>query len=289
MGEDVRFRIAGARPQPRVDHRLIHEWRLPGGAPWTRFYRTRQGYLLRFPELADFEVSQQGDCVTSWAAPNVPDESVEQLYLNQVLPLALSRRGRLVFHASAVEIGGVAVAFMGASGMGKSTLAASFATHGCRFLTDDGLVLDESEGAVFVAPSHPSIRLWDDSREAVIGAAMQAAPAPHFTTKGRFLAGDDMAFCAERRPLGSIYLLADPPQDSLSIEGVPGREAWIELVKHSFLIDIGERALLAEHFERLSSLLNHARCFRMGFPRRYEELTRVREAIHAHSKLPGRA
>lgn len=245
--------------------------------------------MLRFPELADFEVSEQGDCVTSWAAPNVPDESVEQLYMNQVLPLALSRRGRLVFHASAVEIGGVAVAFMGASGMGKSTLAASFATHGCRFLTDDGLVLDESEGAVFVAPSHPSIRLWDDSREAVIGAVEQAAPSPHFTTKGRFLAGDDMAFCAERRLLGSIYLLGDASQDALSIERVPEGKALIELVKHSFLIDIGERAFLAEHFDRLSALLNNVRCFRMGFPRRFAELVRVREAIHAHSRLVGSA
>src|SRR5574340_1151913 len=101
-------------------------------------------------------------------APAGGEQTVEHLYLNQVLPLALSMQGKLVFHASAVEIGEVAVAFMGESGKGKSTLAASFATHGYRFLTDDGLVIEAEDEGHRIVPSHPSLRLWQDSEGALI-------------------------------------------------------------------------------------------------------------------------
>jgi hypothetical protein len=113
---------------------------LPDGALWAQFYRADTGYLLRFPGLADF--ASTGLEVTAWPAPGISGQTVEHLYLNQVLPLALSMQGKLVFHASAVEIGDGAIAFMGESGKGKSTLAASFATSGYRFLTDDGLIVE---------------------------------------------------------------------------------------------------------------------------------------------------
>jgi serine kinase of HPr protein (carbohydrate metabolism regulator) len=94
----------------------------------------------------------------------VTSATVEHLYLNQVLPLALSRQGKLVLHGSAVDIGGQGVAFLGESGRGKSTLAASFATEGTRFLTDDGLLLEWVGECCMIIPSHPSIRLWQTAK-----------------------------------------------------------------------------------------------------------------------------
>jgi hypothetical protein len=70
---------------------------------WTEFHRANGGYLLRFPELGDFQVSADGLTVTCFPAPRVSDATSEHLYLNQVLPLVLSKLGKLVFHASAVE------------------------------------------------------------------------------------------------------------------------------------------------------------------------------------------
>ena len=142
----------------------FHQWSFPDGTLWTQFYRQGGGYLLRFPDLADFEVSADGATVLGFPAPGVTSPTVEHLYLNQVLPLALSRQGKLVLHGSAVDIGGQGVAFLGESGRGKSTLAASFATEGTRFLTDDGLLLEWVDGHCMIVPSHPSIRLWEDSQ-----------------------------------------------------------------------------------------------------------------------------
>ena len=63
----------------------------PDGTLWMQFFRTETGYLLRFPDMADFQVSADGLGVVCTPAPGVPDGTPEHLYLNQVLPLALSK------------------------------------------------------------------------------------------------------------------------------------------------------------------------------------------------------
>lgn len=278
----VDFTLAEARAQAPNQNAPFHEWALPDGTPWTQIYRTASGYLLRFPELADFEVSHDGNTVCGWPVPGVPEPSVQHLYLNQVLPLALSKQGRLVFHASAVELGDTAIAFMGESGRGKSTLAASFATSGSRFLTDDGLVVENVEAEWLVLPSHPSIRLWEDSQQALIAAGALMAPPVSYTSKSRFLAGDDIVFCEQPRRLRCVYFLGTGVAPEPQFERLSPSEALIELVKHSFLLDIEERELLATHFDELSRLVSRPLYYRLDYPRRFENLAQVRKAIVDH-------
>jgi hypothetical protein len=212
----------------------------------------------------------------------VSDEATRHLYLNQVLPLALSRQGKLVFHASAVAVAGNAIVFAAESGKGKSTLAASFATSGSPFLTDDGLVIEERAAEYWVAPSHPSIRLWDDSQEALVRLGAPTAEPVPFTSKTRFLAGDEIPFCDEPRPLRRVYFLGDGTSARVSIEQVSKSDALIELVRHSFLLDIEARELIAAHFDRLSRLVAAGICFKLDYPRTYVSLPDVRQAVLEH-------
>lgn len=204
----VHYTEQPARPLAPVHEAPFHQWAFPDGALWTQFFRQGAGYLLRFPDLADFEVSADGASVQGYPAPGVSSPTVEHLYLNQVLPLALSRQGKLVLHGSAVDIGGQGVAFLGESGRGKSTLAASFATEGTRFLTDDGLLLEWAGEQCLIIPSHPSIRLWEDSQSALMHAGTAMAPPVSFTSKARFLAGKGIPFCDESRPLHRVFFWA---------------------------------------------------------------------------------
>jgi len=277
------FSSGSPRIQSSRDEQPFHEWVLPDGRLWTAFYRIGTGYLLRFPDLADFTLSPSGNDITAHPAPGVSEQTVEHLYLNQVLPLALSRQGRLVFHASAVEIEDAAVAFMGESGKGKSTLAASFATCGFRFLTDDGLLVESGDGGHQVMPSHPSIRLWLDSKAALIAPDTPTAPALEFTSKSRFLANDRIAFCDQARPLRRVYFLGDGSAATCVFERLAPTEAMLELVKHSFLLDIEEQDMLAAHFDELSALASRPIFYRLDYPRRYEDLAAVREAIVQHA------
>jgi hypothetical protein len=280
----VDFHLAQPRPQAPLEATSFHEWTFADGTLWTRFYHLEAGYLLRFPEIADFYVAQDGLQVEGWPVAGVSDATLQHLYLNQVLPLALSKQGKLVLHASAVEIDGEGVAFIGESGRGKSTLAASFATSGFRFLTDDGLLVEPDGEKYQILPSHPSIRLWQDSEEALVAGAAQKAPAVEFTSKSRFLAGGGIAFCGEPRRLRRVYFLGEGSGQARIFERMAPSTALIELVKHSFLLDIKERELLVTHFDELSGLASQPIFYRLDYPRRFEDLPQVRQAIIEHTQ-----
>jgi hypothetical protein len=278
----IHYTERAERPLAPVGEAAFHQWVFPDGTLWTQFFRQGAGYLLRFPELADFEVSADGCTVQGFPAPGVSSPTVEHLYLNQVMPLALSRQGKLVLHGSAVDIGGQGVAFLGESGRGKSTLAASFATEGTRFLTDDGLLLEWVVDRCMILPSHPSIRLWEDSQDALVSERTAMAPAVSFTSKSRFLAGPGIAFCDEARPLRRLFFLGEGEVETPTIEPLRPAEALIELVKHSFLLDIEARDMLARHFDDLSRLAALPIYYRLDYPRSYAALPLVREAVIRH-------
>jgi hypothetical protein len=278
------FSLELPQPQVPVKGLAFHEWMFPDGSLWTQFFRTEAGYMLRFPDLADFRVSPDGRSADCTPAPDVAVTTVHHLYLNQVLPLMLGRQGKLVLHGSAVEIADAAVAFVAASGRGKSTLAASFARNGFRFLTDDGLVLQACERGYQVLPSHPSIRLWQDSEEALIPSGTETAPALEYTSKSRFLAGEGIGFCAQPRPLRQVYFLGDGSASEIIIGRLTPAEALVEWVKNSFLLDVEEKPLLASHFDEVAKLANQPICYRLDYPRRFEHLARLREAVVEHAR-----
>ena len=273
-----------SRLQPEQSGKPFHVSILPNGQLWAQHYRFDWGYLIRFPQLADFEIALDGQIVKCRPVPDLSEGSLQHLHLNQVLPLALSLQGKLVFHAGAIEIGQIGIALMGESGKGKSTLTASFATNGLRFLTDDGLVLERVANDYQIVPSHASIRLWQDSEQALIPDKIAPMASPvQYTSKGRFLAGKAVAYCNKPRPLRKVYFLGDGSQSVPVFQRISSAEALVELVRHSFLLEIQEQKKLASHFDALSRLVTNVFFFRLDYPRRYEYLPRVREAIVKHA------
>ena len=283
----IDYRLRGACAQTPMPSAPFHEWALPDGTLWTMFYRTGAGYLLRFPGLADFEVSRDGRLVSCRPTFDAESATIEHLYLNQVLPLALSARDLLVVHASAVEIDGGAVAFAAASGRGKSTLAASFSTNGFGFLSDDGLVLRPANGGFDVLPGHPSLRLWGDSAETLLGESPSGAGAGTDAPKSRVTAGTRLPFCGQPRPLRRVYFLGDGHTRAITCERMTPTEALAAWVGHSLLLDLDEPALLARHFDYVAVVANLPLSYRLDYPRRFDDLPRLRQAIVEHLREEG--
>jgi hypothetical protein len=267
----------GAFPEP------THHWTLPDGQLWLSFARTDEAHWLRFPGLADYQVSLDGRRVVQCAAPGTDEVTLEHLFLNQVLPLAQSLQGELVFHASAVSVDAGAVAFLGRSGRGKSTLAASFASTGHAFLTDDGLQLEKRADAYWVQPSHPSIRLWDDSRDALVHADAVLSPPVQYTHKSRVLSDNQLSACREPMPLRRVYFLGEGGVDGVVIQSLNPREALIGLVNHSFMLDTSTARVMASHFDALSEMVSQPIFYRLDYPRRYDLLDQVRLAVQQHA------
>lgn len=285
----IAFVQGASRPQVAVPSRPFHQWVQPDGTLWAQFYRVAFGYLVRFPGLADFEICPRGANVVCWPTTGTSDGSIQHLYLNQVMPLARSRSGKLMFHASAVAVEDFCVAFMGMSGRGKSTLAASFATTGRPFLTDDGLSVEREGQKCYAVPSHPSIRLWEDSQLALLPPDAARAPPVQFTRKARFLAEDALEYCSRRCEIRRFYVLGDGLASTPVFEQLSPSASLIELVKNSFLLDIDQHTALASHFEELTSMVHIPMFYRMDYPRRYDALHEVRNAVIEHAAQLSRA
>ena len=170
------------------------------------------------------------------------------------------------------------------SGRGKSTLAAAFAANGAPFLADDGLVLEAEKDSYVVQPSHPSVRLWGDSQKQILGFEGRAAPAAGDTPKARLLAGGILPHCGESKPLLAAYFLGDGSAETIAFLRLTPAQALVEWAKSSFLLDIEDKAQIASHFHRIVALANRMPAFALDYPRRFEHLQRVLEAVRRHVK-----
>jgi HPr serine kinase-like protein len=142
-----------------------------------------------------------------------------QRYLvGQVLPFAAVLRGYEVVHASAVAVGGRALAITGPSGAGKSTLAAALLARGAPLVADDVVALDLDAAAPRV---HPGPGLL----------SLRADVASTFAGMGALLGADEygVRLIVERHPgalpLGAlVFLERTQPADELLVRRVEDPE-----------------------------------------------------------------
>lgn len=278
----IRYSVSPPCEQRPVQMAPFNRYVVGEDTVWTEFYRLGTGYLLRFPGLADFEVSADGAAVVAYPTGGTDAATIEHLYLNQLVPLALSRQGRPAFHASAVSVPGGCIAFLGISGMGKSTLAASFALSGAAFLTDDALIIDESGSEVLAVPSHASLRLWEDSVDALVGPDRVRAHGVSYSDKARLLAGPDLAHGAAPLPLRAAYLLERTEPAEVTIKPLAGSIRHMAWVRNSFLLDIEDRDSLARHFDWTHRIAARIPTYSLDYARDYGNLAEVRARLLQH-------
>ncbi len=267
-----------------------HALRSPNGTLSLTIGRCRSGFLVRFPGLAVFLVSRDGQKVSCAPRRGTRPHIVAHLFLAQVLPLALSQRGRLVLHASAVATPHGAVAFLGAAGQGKSTLSASFVRRSFPLLTDDGLLLVEDGPMLAGVPSYPEIRLWPDVL-AVLGDGGLAVHDVGYRAVKKRLSVDNGSwpFSREVVPVRRMYVLGHPEPTArpcaVSITALAPREAFIELVKHTYRLDLDDRTRLRDEFDSIGRVAARpALVYRLAFRRDLSRLPAVQAAILEHCR-----
>ena len=279
----IEHSIKAPREQAPIADAPFHQYLCEDDTVWTDFYRQGDGYLLRFPELADFEVSADGTQVTTYPMPDCDEETIVHLFVNQLVPLALSRQGQPSFHASVVTVPGGAVAFLGESGAGKSTLAASFALDGSAFLTDDALLIEERDDGCFAHPSNASLRLWDDSVAALISDDVRRAGPINYTPKARLLAGEALTHNDAPERLLAAYVLTCRETEVATIKPLTGTERYMGWLRNSFLLDIEDDELLSQHFEWTHRVSASVPTFTLDYLYDYELLPEVRNVVREHT------
>lgn len=272
------FEAMPPREQAPLASEPYDRWVLSDDCIKAEFYRSADGFLLRFLGEADFAID--GDCqrVTGWPVPGVADNHFQSLYHNAVLPLIGDHLGGLFLHGSAVAIDGRGVVFLGQSGDGKTTLAGAFARAGYPYLTEDVIELVIEGGEYHLQPKPSGLRLFPDSAAYVTGNDPEAAQG-----EDKIDVADAVALPFRSTPakLAAVFLLGPDHAAALALARLDQHRAAQLLLPHSFVLDVEDKGRLRGHFGRIVGLACDVPCYSIDYLRDYAELPRVLEAVAA--------
>jgi hypothetical protein len=209
---------------------------IDAGAPWVDSIRggtSVWSVLAReacfwFPRVGGFLVRNGREIVIA-PEPGV-DASLLRMYVEgMMIACLLHQRGFFVLHASVVQMGNYAVAFLGHVGAGKSTLAAALHARGYGVVTDDNAAIGCADPEPLVTPAFPSVKVYPDIAT-YLGYQEPSLIVMHDSQRKRatFV---ERGFPVRPVPLRRIYVL-DRTYSGTMARLSPG-ESTLELIRNS--------------------------------------------------------
>ena len=116
-------------------------------------------WTLRYAGICEVTLDRRRRMITVRRARDGDPGLIPIFLEGNILAHALAADGFLALHASAVEVDGRALAIIGPSGMGKSTLAALLCAAGAALVADDVLRVDSADPAPVCFPGTAALRL----------------------------------------------------------------------------------------------------------------------------------
>lgn len=224
---------------------------------------------------------QNGCEVLVAPSDNVEPKLLSNLITASALDAALLQRNFFLIHGSAVEIDGIAVAFIGETGYGKSTTAATFAASEYPLLSDDTLAINMN--TMTLHPAYPQIKLWPDSVEAV-GQSPDELPKLYSLAEKRALRLQTEAK-QQPIPLRQIYVLARDEHQH-SVEPLTFSDSFTEILRHSYIghlqylykVDLlAGTGQTEQHFRDCAKIAGMIRCCRL---KRQWDLANVHQLVN---------
>ena len=193
----------------------------------------------------------------------VPPRLLRMMVLGPALAAVLHQRGFLLIHASVVDIGGRAAVFLGASGAGKSTIAAVLHAAGHRLVADDVAAVRVGDGGAEVYAGFPQLKLWPDAATA-LGHDSRQLPRvePGIEKRAQRLRHG----FAQRRvlPLGRVYVLEYGP--TVEITRLHPHAGLLALAAHGYGVQRLAEASGVEQFRKRAALVERLGVYRLARP-----------------------
>jgi hypothetical protein len=251
---------------PPGDGRLLLDYRHDDDVHYYCEARPDGGYRLVFVDACEFDIS--GDLrdvvVRRHRGAVVGIEDV--LSSGALLAWQLYMRGVLVLHASAVQVGGRAVAFTGASGRGKTTMATIMCAAGTPIVTDDLLRVDLTDGS-------PRVRLGSSELRLRKGADELAADFDPDSAPDRRLSADERqvlrppAEATDRLPLSAIFVPVPGEADApIRIERLSAVDALFGILRVPRLYGWVDEGVTRRQFEQTAALVQEVPLFVLHVP-----------------------
>jgi energy-coupling factor transporter ATP-binding protein EcfA2 len=219
----------------------------------------------------------------------VVDVSAEQhrlalrlFLLGPVMAVLVHQRGMLPLHASAIAMDGQVYAFLGASGVGKSTLAAALNRRGHTVVADDVLAVEfEADGKAKAHTAFKELRI-SPAAAAAIDIPTDALPTVARGLDERLLyEADEDVEPDGGQPLHAAFVLADGPTHR--VRRLEGGEAFREVERHSYVNRemLKTPGTMHAHFLCCARLMQSARVYRLQRPRSLTELSTTVKEVEA--------
>ncbi len=187
---------------------------------------------LVIPKVASYRIRGGREIVFA-PREGASERNIRLFLLGSALGAIIHQRGLLPLHANAIDVGGRAVAFMGHSGAGKSTMAAWFLDRGHRVLADDVcVVVPDAAGFPLAYPGIPRLRLWREALERSGRNADELELA--FDDMDKFNLPTPKPSQSGPIPLSHIYLLEKAEEQELEIRTLSGVAAVDALVANTY-------------------------------------------------------
>ncbi|MDQ8186268.1 hypothetical protein [Pelagicoccus sp. SDUM812002] len=230
---------------------------LPSNGQWgegTDFHAEEGKLLLVVDGVARY-LAQGGIEITFERLNDASYDDVRLFLLGSVLGAILMQRRRLVLHGSVVSSGGKAVAFLGDSGVGKSTLAASLVKAGMALLSDDICSISGIE----VDSGFPQSKLWLDSLD-WMGLSENEFRRVRPQFEKRAIPIDLKDFHSSSCPLERIFVLNKTAGRSLVVRDLSGTRKFLGLSEKSYRLQFVEGMGLSRlHFQQIAELAKTVR------------------------------
>lgn len=295
------MRLDPQKPNPVLDpERVFRVQHLPDGTEpsygksqgsdgvvWAECFREPFGYRLRFSGICDFLIGPDGEDPHCLMLDHLQASDVMHLFETHVSPMVMGLTGRAAFHGSCVAVEGSGVVFMGETGRGKSTLAASFASNGQPFLTDDLLLIDQGIPPI-VRPHHNNVRLWNESVRGLFPPDQTTELYSTYTSKQRLNADGVLQYHDKPLPVAAAFVL-EKAEREVSVRRLEGHAAHRAWMKNMFVLDPDRTEAFGALFAWSAHIAGHVPTYQLSYPRDFDLLPNVRRTIIETAFPEGRA
>ncbi len=238
-------------------------------------------FLLRVPGIARFLLSG-GREIRFEAEPGADPADIPVFILGTAFGILLHQRQQVVLHASAVQVNGLAVLFCGASGAGKSTIAAALAQRGFPLVTDDvcAISIGGSAGPI-VHSDGRQLKLWAQAIEHLDLSADRGEPVRAKLKKFYVKPGQ---FAVEPLRLGAIYALRESrPPHATGIERPNVVDAALILRRNAYRpLLVRRMGQKANYFHAATTMANHAGIFHLTRELNFAAMPDTIERLERH-------
>lgn len=195
-------------------------------------------------------LAERGRVITIERAEGASADDIRLFVLGSALGAVLIQRGLLALHGSSVRVSGRAIAFLGDSGVGKSTLANALNQRGVPLIADD-LCMISTESGLEVQSGYPQNKLWLDSLAQLNVDPRNLRQVRPSIDKRALTISKDL-FVRDACPLEKIYVLGVSESNDLRLVSLNGSEAVAGLLGCRYRPYFVERmGLLGREFEQV--------------------------------------